>query len=137
MTTNDSRMDDLVAKVQEVSKAVYTVLGPGHEESVYRLAMSVELREAKIPFKQEQSVDVLYKGHWVGRKEIDLLVDNRLAVELKSTGSASDNHKAQAIAQSKAAEKASMLIHFRNVCDNNAMKLTFGRDGVEVWLKDE
>ena len=91
----------------------------------------------KIPFKQEQSVDVLYKGHWVERKEIDLLADDRLAVELKSTGSASDNHKAQAIAQSKAAEKSTMLIHFRNVYDNNAMKLTFGRDGVEVWLKDE
>ena len=80
---------------------------------------------------------MLYKGHWVGRKEIDLLVDDHLAMELKSTGLTSDNHKAQGIAQSKAAEKTSMLIHFRNVFGNNAMKLTFGRDGVEVWLNDE
>lgn len=115
MTTNDSGMNDLVATVQEVSNTVCSVLGPGHEKSVYRLAMSVELQEANIPFKQEQSVDVLYKGHWVGRKEIDLLVDDSLAVELKSTGSASDNQKAKTIAQSNAAEKTSMLIHFRNV----------------------
>ena len=33
---------------------------PGHYESVCWLAISVELREAKIPCKQEQSVDVLY-----------------------------------------------------------------------------
>ena len=61
LTTDDSGMDNLVAKVQEISKTVYSVLGPGHDESVYRLAMSIELREAQIPFKQEQSVDVLYR----------------------------------------------------------------------------
>lgn len=137
MKTDDPGMDKLVAKVQEISKAVYSVLGPGHDESVYQLAMSVELREAKIPFKQEQSVDLLYKGHWVGRKEIDLLVDDRLAVELKSVGSASGINKAQAIAHSNAAKKPGMLINFRNVCCNGAMRLEFCEDGVEVWLQDE
>lgn len=130
-------MDNLVAKVQEISKTIYSVLGPGHDESVYRLAMSIELREVKIPFKQEQSVDVLYKGHWVGRKEIDLLVDDRLAVELKSVKSATDINQAQAIAQSKAAGKTGMLINFRNVYDNGAMMLKYCGDGVEVWSNDE
>lgn len=74
------------------------------------------------PFKQEQSVDVLYKGHWVGRKVIDLLVDDRLAVELESMRLVSGANKARAIAQSKATEKTSMLINFRNVCDNAAME---------------
>ena len=137
MTIDDSGMDDLVEKVQEISATVYSVLGLGHDESVYRLAMSIELREAKIPFKQEQSVDVLYKDHWVGRKVIDPLVDDRLALELKAVGAAGNPHKAEAIARSKAAGKTGMLINFRNVYDNGAMTLKFGRDGVEVWVKDE
>ena len=137
MKTGDPEIDDLVEKVREISKTVYSILGPGYDESVYRLAMSIELREAKIPFKQEESTDVLYKGHWVGRKEIDLLVNDRLAVEFKSVGSASDVNKAQAIAQSNAAEKPGMLINFRNVYGNGAMTLEFCGDGVEVWLKDE
>ena len=56
MTTNDSEIDDLVAKMQEVSKTVYSVLGPGHEKSVYRLAMSVELRDAKVPRSSRSSL---------------------------------------------------------------------------------
>ena len=73
-----------------------------------------------IDFQQEQSVDVTYKGQWVGRKVMDLAVE-RCVDELKSIGSLTSSNQAQAISQGDAAKMTTMLINFRNTHEEDPM----------------
>jgi GxxExxY protein len=59
-------------------------LGPGFLESFYEEALSLELADRKIPFERQKVVGISYKGSLVGEHRLDLLVDNRQVVELKT-----------------------------------------------------
>lgn len=64
---------------------VHRVLGPGLLESVYEECLSMELGLRTIPFERQIRVPVQYKGRLVAADlKIDLLVDDRVVVELKS-----------------------------------------------------
>ena len=128
----------LALRVRRIAQDVYDELGPGHDESVYRLAMAVDLRAAEIPYRQELSADIHYKGHWVGRREIDFVIDNTIAVELKCVKAALPGHKNQALAQGGALGIPSMLINYRNLRKpDGEMALEPTTNGVEVWIEQE
>jgi GxxExxY protein len=63
---------------------VHRELGPGYLESVYEKALCVELGIRKIPYSQQHSVVLDYKGHNVGEGRLDIIVDNCLVVEFKA-----------------------------------------------------
>ena len=64
--------------------AVYKTLGPYHKESIYANALTSELEKRKIPFKQEVVIDVIYERKKVGVYRPDLIIDNKIIVELKA-----------------------------------------------------
>ena len=64
---------------------VYNTLGFGFLEQLYSAALEWELRERGHEVAREFSVPVLYKGLELGRQRLDLVVDGRLVVEVKST----------------------------------------------------
>jgi GxxExxY protein len=60
--------------------------GPGLLESVYEVLLSESLREAGLTCERQVSVPIKYKGIVVDNAlKIDLLIERRLVVELKST----------------------------------------------------
>jgi GxxExxY protein len=63
----------------------YNVLDFGFLESVYKSALTYELRERGLHVQREAPVQVLYKNNRVGWHRLDLLVERRLAVEVKAT----------------------------------------------------
>jgi GxxExxY protein len=75
----------LTGKIIECFYRVYGRLRHGHLEAVYRNALAVELRAEEIDVLVETPVEVLYKGVAVGFYRLDLLVERRVAVEVKST----------------------------------------------------
>ena len=64
---------------------VYNHLGYGFLESVYRRALALELRGAGLEVFVETPIDVTYRGVCVGSYRLDLLVERRVAVEVKAT----------------------------------------------------
>jgi GxxExxY protein len=88
--------------VVDAAFAVHVALGPGFLEAVYADALAVELSLRDIPFQREVPVLIRYKGSVVGRGAIDLLVDNRLVVELKAVETLAPIHVAQTISYLKA-----------------------------------
>ena len=64
---------------------VYYTLGYGFLEHVYIAALIRELRNRKHDIGREVSVPVFYKGEEVARQRLDMIVDQRLVVEVKST----------------------------------------------------
>ena len=82
----------MIRTIKQVAKYVYETLGAGHEEAIYRDAMSVELQDRGYTVKTEAPVSIQYttkkgKKMIVGRGGIDLYIvkENKYAViELKA-----------------------------------------------------
>ena len=60
------------------------LLGPGLVESAYEGAFCVELSQAGIPFERQKVYPLYYKGEYVSAYIADLVVDNKIIIELKS-----------------------------------------------------
>lgn len=64
---------------------VYDGIPFGHLEAVYRNALALELREEGLDVLVESPVEVFYRGVSVGFYRVDVLVERRVAVEVKAT----------------------------------------------------
>ena len=79
---------------------VHGALGPGLLESVYQLALVEELRNRSIPFEQDKTVPIRYRGLvLVTGLEVGLLVGDALIVEILSTDRITDWHRARLLTQ--------------------------------------
>ena len=113
-------IDGVIEEVKEAAIEVYDELGDGRLEDVYEQAMAVEFRERGIPYKMEVYKEVFYKGHRVGTAALDFIVDERLVVELKATGSLSKTHKAQTRAYMRETRiDSGLLVNFPYPADDN------------------
>ena len=63
---------------------VHKILGPGLLESAYENAVCWELKYADIPYQQQQAFPLFYKGDIIGNYITDVVVDNKIILELKS-----------------------------------------------------
>ena len=64
--------------------SVHNILGPGLLESAYEGAFCVELSKAGIFFERQKVFPLNYKGECVGAYIADIVVDNKVIIELKS-----------------------------------------------------
>jgi len=76
---------------------VHRTLGPGFLEAVYEKALVHELRLLGIPFREQVRLPVSYKSIQVGDYVADLVVDEKLIVEIKSLSKLNASHQAQAM----------------------------------------
>lgn len=110
---HDPALDELSNRVIGAAIEVHRALGPGFLESVYEQALCVELHLRGIPHQAQVPVSVLYKGHAVGEGRMDVLIDQRLIVELKAVESILPVHKAQILSYLKASRLSlGLLINF-------------------------
>lgn len=76
---------------------VHKIPGPGFLESVYQAALEKELRLRKIPFCHQVELPVTYKGDLVGIYKADLVIDNKIIIEIKGVSRLNASHTAQAL----------------------------------------
>ncbi len=92
---------------------VHKALGPGFLEAVYEDALAIELELRGIIFVRQAPVSVTYKGQKVGEGRLDILVDQKLILELKSVESLTAVHTAQLMSYLKATKlHLGLLINF-------------------------
>lgn len=70
--------------IKEFANIVLKTLGCGHSERVYHNAMEVILRKNNIQYESERVVPIIFQGHTIGNMRADLIIDQKLIVELKS-----------------------------------------------------
>ena len=88
--------DTLTQTVIGCAIEVHRELGPGLLENAYQLSLSHELRLQKIPHSLEEAMPVYYKGVKIEcGYRIDILVDDRLILELKAVETMKAIFKAQ------------------------------------------
>ena len=108
-----AELNRLTQQVIGAAIEVHRILGPGLLEPVYEEALCVELTLRGVPFTRQTAVDLEYKGHPVGRGRLDLLVADKLVVELKAVDALNDVHKAQVISYLKTTgRELGLLINF-------------------------
>jgi GxxExxY protein len=76
---------------------VHKTLGPGYLETVYQAALAQELTLRYIAFEQFKRLSVSYKGVPVGEYVADLVIEDKIIVELKAVSTLNASHEAQAI----------------------------------------
>jgi GxxExxY protein len=79
-----SEVDAVASVVLEAAVEVHRVLGPGFFEGVYEQALGLELTLRCVPFVRQPAMAIAYKDHPVGDVRPDLLVAQRLVIELKT-----------------------------------------------------
>jgi GxxExxY protein len=87
--------EELTEKIIKAFYTVYNTLGYGFLERVYENALAIELRKMGLRVVCQQPVNVYYDGQVVGEYFADLLVAERVIVELKAARTLSQEHEAQ------------------------------------------
>ncbi|MBN1796546.1 MAG: GxxExxY protein [Sedimentisphaerales bacterium] len=88
---------DLSYKVIELALEVHNELGCGFLEKVYENALMLLLDRENIPARQQAPADVYFQEKVVGQYFADILVDNKLILELKTVDVITNIHKAQVL----------------------------------------
>jgi GxxExxY protein len=108
-------VDQVASSVLQAAVEVHRVLGPGFFEGVYEEALDVELTLRGIPFVRQPAIGVVYKARSVGDMRPDLLVAQRLVVELKAIDRLAPIHLAQALSYLRATRLPLALVINFNV----------------------
>ena len=104
---------ELSYKVIGVAIEVHKTLGPGFLESIYQRAFEAELEMQKIPFKAQKRIKIFYKNINLGFQVLDLIIDDKIVVEMKAVPEILPIHKAQLLSYLMATEyKLGILINF-------------------------
>ena len=83
---------DLTEKIIGACFEVSNELGFGFLESVYEKALIIALNERGLDVKEQVPLEVRFKNQIVGLFNADILVENRVIVELKAVNSLKSEH---------------------------------------------
>ena len=107
------RDEELTYRIRGCVYEVYRQLGHGFLESVYQKALAVELRRKGIHYAEEKPVAIHYKGEHIADFRLDLLIEQRVIVELKAQQNLSPGTEAQLINYLRATNfKTGLLVNF-------------------------
>ncbi len=106
---------ELSDKIIGCAITVHKIVGSGFLENVYEQSLCVELRVNNIPFERQKGYSVFYKSYTVGVYIVDILIDNRVIVELKSVPYINRNMEAQLLNYLHVSKvHVGYVINFRN-----------------------
>ena len=110
---NEYILKDITGKIIGAAIEVHKILGPGFLEGIYEEALVYELKQRGIKYERQKEISIKYKNISVGNQRIDLLVEEKVIVELKAVDLLHPIHDAQLITYLKAANKrVGLLINF-------------------------
>ena len=105
---------DLTHKIIGAAMEVHRELGPGFLEYVYEESLCHELNLREIYFERQKELDIYYKDLLIPKKyKPDLIVENKVIVELKATSGLMKIEEAQLLNYLKATKlRIGLLLNF-------------------------
>ena len=98
MSVDPSTFNDVTRSVLAGAIEVHRTLGPGLLESTYLECLEYELARSKLRYERQRTMPIVYKGIPLrAHYRIDLIVDERVVVEVKSVTALSPVHWAQVL----------------------------------------
>jgi|SRR5450432_1925654 len=84
--------EELTGRIIACAIAVHKALGLGFLESIYEAAMMVALKRAWLKAESQKLLPIFYFEVLVGEHRLDLLVEDKIVVELKAISELEDIH---------------------------------------------
>ena len=106
--------NEISYKILNAAYKVHTALGPGLLESSYQAVLVYELKKAGLYVEKEKSLPLIYEdvNLEVGYR-IDIFVENKVIIEVKSVEALNDIHLAQVLTYLKLSDcKLGLLLNF-------------------------
>ena len=109
----DFKYKELIEKIINIFYKVHNKLGYGFLEKVYRDAMMIEFKKEGIPSIPQSGIRVFYKGEMIDEHYADILVDNKVIVEIKTAECLVEDTEVQLLQYLKANPvEAGLLLNF-------------------------
>ncbi|WP_374406617.1 GxxExxY protein [Pelagerythrobacter sp.] len=107
-------MDALSAEVVDACVRIHRELGPGLLESVYELVLAGELDRRGLKTDRQKPVDIVFDGvAYTAAFRIDIVVEDRLILEIKSVESLNNAHLKQLLTYLRLTEQpVGLLLNF-------------------------
>ncbi len=115
MGTNNTNIiyRDLSYQIMSAIFEVHKTLGPGFVEPVYEKALLLELTSRGMNVDVQRVFDLTYKGKKIGNHRLDLVVEDKIVVELKTVERFAPHHTAQLLSYLKASGyRLGILVNF-------------------------
>lgn len=90
---DNHKHSDLSEKILQAFKNVYNTLGFGFLDKVYEKAMIIELRKMELYAERQKPVKVFYETMEIGDYYADIIVEEKVIIELKATESILPEHE--------------------------------------------
>lgn len=122
---NEAEIRELLGKdVVDIAYQIHSSLGPGLLEKVYEACFCYELKKREIPFVAQKKVPVIYDGiEFEEALKLDILVDNRIIVELKAQENYNPVWEAQLLSYMRLTDKQlGFIINFTVPLIKNGIK---------------
>ena len=104
---------ELTYKIIGIFYKIHTTLGCGFPEKVYQKAIAIELNKENVSFETEKTFKVNYEEKEIGVFRLDIVIDEKIIVELKATERLHKVFKEQLISQLKASPyEVGLLVNF-------------------------
>jgi len=84
MNSPTGELRELTEQIIGCAMEVHRHLGPGLLEAAYEAALRLELAFQKVNFERQKILPVEYKGRYIGNYRVDILVENKVVMQLKS-----------------------------------------------------
>jgi len=115
MKTDNSNYlhQETTEKIIKAFYNVYNTLGFGFLEKVYENAMMIELELLHLNCEKQKQLDVYYKNKKVGEYFADIIVNQKVIIELKAAESIIPEHQAQLLNYLKSTQiEVGLLLNF-------------------------
>ncbi|OKZ03878.1 MAG: GxxExxY protein [Bacteroides sp. 41_26] len=120
----DKETNDLSYKIIGCAYNVHKELGPGLLESAYKTCLCYELSKIEINYEKQKGLPIIYKDVTLDcGYRIDILVENKIVIELKTVEKLLPIHTAQIMTYLKLSNKhLGLLFNFYNANLQNGIK---------------
>lgn len=107
--------EELTATALGACFEVAKELGAGYLESVYEKALLIALQQKGLDVKAQFPLSVKFRGHVVGEFYADILLEDKVIIELKTVRALTPEHQAQVINYLNATGiEVGLLVNFGN-----------------------
>ena len=116
--------NEIAHKVIGLAIEVHSALGPGLLESAYKECLYYKIKESRLSVQKEKPMPLIFEGVKLEcGYRIDLLVENKLVIEIKSVEALNDVHLAQTLTYMKLGNyKLGLLINFNVALLKNGIR---------------
>lgn len=115
MIITDNKMihSDITERIIKCFYEVYNILGYGFLEKVYENALFNELIQSGLSCERQKKIEVHYKNYFVGEYYADIIVEDKIILELKAAEAICEEHEFQLINYLKATNiEVGLLLNF-------------------------